>query len=89
MKKYSFSASGISEYIEDLRLYIASKECFNTADRMIYPLVYYVNTGRASTDFLKQLLNTKFYLIYATLRKEKSTDEIIKLLKKKFRLEQL
>lgn len=75
--------NSISEYIVDLRLYIASKEGFSTADRMISPLVWYVNTGRACTDFLKALANTKFYSIYTVLRKEKSTDEIVKLLKKK------
>lgn len=76
MKTYNFSMSSISEYIADLRLY-------NTADRMISPLVWYVNTGRACTDFLKVLANTKFYSIYTVLRKEKSTDETVKLLKKK------
>ena len=89
MKTYNFSVSSISEYIADLRLYIASKEDFNTADRMIYPLVYYINTGRACTDFLKALASTKFYSIYAVLRKEKSTDETIKLLKKKLGVEEV
>lgn len=83
MKTYNFSMISISEYIADLRLYIASKEDFNTADRMISPLVWYVNTGRACTDFLKALASTKFYSIYTILRKEKSTDETVKLLKKK------
>lgn len=88
MRTYNFSVSSISEYTADLRLYIASKEDFSTADRMIYPLVWYINTGRACTDFLKALASTKFYSIYTVLRKEKSTDETIKLLKKKLGVEE-
>lgn len=89
MKKYNFTATSISEYIADLRLYIATKTNFITADRMIVPLVYYINTGRACTDFLKKLASTNFYSIYTILRKEKSIDETIKLLKKKLKIDDL
>jgi len=50
---------------------------------MISPLVYYINTGRASTDFIKNLLNMKFYSIYTVLRKQETDYKIIQLLKKK------
>lgn len=80
---YTFSSNGISDYMEDLKLYISKKEDSKTAERMIFPLVYYINTGRACTDFIKSLLDTKFYSIYTVLRKEKSIDETIQLLKKK------
>lgn len=81
--EYKFSSTGIENYISDLKLYISQREDIKTADRMIFPLVYYINTGRASTDFIKNLLNMKFYSIYTVLRKQKSDNEIIQLLKKK------
>ena len=73
----------LENYIADLKLYISKKEDSQTADRMISPLVYYINTGRASTDFIKNLLNTKFYSIYTVLRKQETDYRIIQLLKKK------
>lgn len=81
--EYKFSSTGIENYIADLKLYISGKEDSKTADRMISPLVYYINTGRASTDFIKNLLHMKFYSIYTVLRKQETDDRIIQLLKKK------
>ena len=89
MKEYNFTTKGISEYIADLRLYIATKTNFITADRMIVLLVYYINTGRATTAFLKKLAVTSFYSIYVILRKEKSINETINLLKKKLNVNTL
>lgn len=85
--EYKFSSTGIENYISDLKLYISKKENIKTADRMTFPLIYYINTGRASTDFIKNLLNMKFYSIYTVLRKQKSDNEIIQLLKKKVRID--
>lgn len=81
--EYRLSSNGIENYIADLKLYISKKEDGKTAERMISPLIYYINTGRASTDFIKNLLNMKFYSIYTVLRKQKSDNDIIQLLKKK------
>ena len=85
--EYKFSSTGIENYIADLKLYISKKEDSQIADRMISPLVYYINTGRASTIFIKNLLNMKFYSIYTVLRKQETDDKIIQLLKKKVWIE--
>ena len=55
MKNISLSA------IDDTIYYIKSKLCkkYTIADseRYMSPLVYYISTGRASTDFLRILIN--------------------------------
>lgn len=47
--------------IDDMLYSIKSKMCRNhtiaESERYISPLVYYISTGRASTDFLKILIN--------------------------------
>lgn len=83
--EYTFSSNGINNYIEDLKLYIAKKEDYSKAERMIVPIVYYINTGRACSDFIKRMLGTKFYSIYVVLKREKSIDETINMLKTKLR----
>ena len=47
------------------------------ADREIAPLVWYINTGRASTPFLEKLINAKAYMIARRLHATGSDMEII------------
>lgn len=76
----------VDEYIWKVRMYLW-KKCGSTneTDIMIYPLTYYVNTGRASTPFLKALLKIKPYIIGRHLIKHKDgcLDDQVKLLKEK------
>lgn len=46
-----------------------------TADNMVYPLRWYVNTGRASTYFLNAMLNAKPFMIARKLRDNYTTDD--------------
>lgn len=82
---YSLSSNGIYSYMEDLKLYIAKKEGTQAAERMLTPLVYYINTGRACTPFIKALLSAGFNSIYTVLKKNKSISETIDLLKRKLK----
>lgn len=84
---YVLSSSGIYNYMEDLKLYITKKEGTQAAERMLAPLVYYINTGRACTPFIKALLDTGFNSVYTVLKKNKSISETIDLLKRKLKQE--
>lgn len=47
------------------------------AERDMYPLVWYINTGRASLEFLRCLVAARPVLIARDLHKGGSTDEIL------------
>ena len=51
------------------------------ADREIAPLIWYINTGRASTPFLKKLINAKPFMIARKLHMGGSDAEIIQRIK--------
>ena len=51
------------------------------AERIMAPLLWYVNTGRASLDFLGKLIQKKPYLIGRVLAKGGSYDEAIQRVK--------
>lgn len=85
-KVYIFSSTGIDNYLHDLKMYISKREGdYNTASRMISPLIWYVNTGRASTDFLKALMKCPYFSIYTVLRQQDSIENTIKGIQRKLR----
>lgn len=47
------------------------------AERDMQPLVWYINTGRASTEFLRLLMNTRPVLVARDLHKGGSYEEVI------------
>ena len=47
----------------------------------MYPLLWYVNTGRASTEFLKRLINAKPFMIARILHRGGADAEIINRIK--------
>lgn len=50
---------------------------FSAAEREMYPLAWYINTGRASVDFLRKLIAARPVLIARDLHKGGSVDEVI------------
>lgn len=54
----NISLDNIEDAMFSVRMKIAKKTSFNEADKHISPLIYYINTGRAPTDFLKLFINT-------------------------------
>ena len=47
------------------------------AERDMQPLVWYINTGRASTEFLRLLMNTSPCMVARDLHKGGSYEEVI------------
>lgn len=47
------------------------------AERDMQPLVWYINTGRASTEFLRLLMNARPVLVARDLHKGGSYEEVI------------
>lgn len=50
----------------------------DAAEREMYPLVWYISSGRASTEFLHKLIETRPVLIARDLHKGGSVDEIVR-----------
>ena len=55
MKNVSFC--NIDNAVHDIKTKMYKKYSVDDAERYIAPLIYYINTGRASTDFLRILVN--------------------------------
>lgn len=51
------SANIIDDMLYGIKSKMYKKHTIAESERYISPLVYYINTGRASTDFLKILIN--------------------------------
>lgn len=52
------SRTAIDDSLYSVWQRIAKADSASTADRAMYSLEYYINTGRASTDFLNAFVNT-------------------------------
>ena len=55
MKNVSFC--NIDNAVHDIKSKMYKKHSVDDVERYIAPLIYYINTGRASTDFLRILVN--------------------------------
>ena len=51
------SANNIDNAIYDVKSKMYKKYSVDESERFISPLIYYINTGRASTEFLRILVN--------------------------------
>ena len=83
MIKYSVSKSGIDAFLWDVNRTVYSKlgdtrETENT----VFALVWYVNTGRASSDFLRQLFTFSPRVVGNSLMKGGSDLDKIERIKK-------
>lgn len=88
--KYPMSRSGIDNYYAAVKQTIAKQGGERIAQNAIDPLIWYVETGRAPTDFIQQLLATPPEKVaetcYAPCRENKfglplSTDDTVRRIK--------
>ena len=72
------SATLVDSYLWGVRRYLRSKCGVDAGDRALYPLKWYVDTGRASADWLGHLVQVKQFVIGRILLGGGSDDEIIR-----------
>ena len=79
------SRTVIGDYTFNVWKYIAGRESTMMADKLISPLTWYIDTGRASADFLNKLIDTKYFVIARVLMKAgiTSDDSVIAAVKQK------
>lgn len=77
-KAYTISSDGIDSYIWDVQRVTMKSLSVDDSYRALSPLRYYINTGRASCDFLRKLLQTSPARIARILVSGGSDDEILK-----------
>lgn len=75
------SATAIGNKVWDIRYGLIKKYGVDEADRLIAPLEWYINTGRASAPFLRKMLDSKTAGLVKILEKDGSTEKIIKSIK--------
>lgn len=73
----TISRTAIDDYLWRVTMYLAKRHGLDSAYRMVSPLEWYINTGRASVGFLRCLLETRAYLVGRVLAKGGSDDSII------------
>ena len=64
-------------YIWAVKLYLMKRYGCDQAEKDVYPLAWYVNTGRASNSFLHNLSDAKPYMIARKLHLGGSIQEAI------------
>jgi len=75
------SATSIERYIWALQRHMTSRWGLDAATRELSPLLYYINSGRASVSFLKKLLNAKPYMVARKLHMGGSDKEVMERVK--------
>lgn len=84
MKNYSVSRTGIDSFLWDVNRAIYTKTGDSgESECIISVLVWYVNTGRASCDFLRQLFTFSPRVIANSLMKGGSDLDKIERIKKR------
>ena len=69
--------NSIDNCIWKIQRVLMTKYGCTAADREIAPLIWYINTGRASTPFLKKLIDAKPFMIARKLHMGGSDAEIM------------
>ena len=82
------SNSLVNDYMWKIQKYLMEKYGEKEAERNISALQWYINTGRASADFLLKLVNTKSYLIARILHNGGSDSEVIQRIKNYIKYEE-
>lgn len=77
------SATKIDDTTWQITKWIMQKHGMFAAYHYIAPLIWYIKTGRASTEFLRRLCEAKPFVIGRQLVAGGSDDEIIQRVKKK------
>lgn len=78
----SLSATTIETMIWHIQREITTRWGVTAGYREISPLFRYINTGRASLDFLQRLNHAKPFMVARKLHQGGSDDEIIKRVQK-------
>lgn len=83
MNKYSVSRSGIDSFLWDVNRAVYSKlGDTKETENIVSAIVWYVNTGRASSDFLRQIFTFSPRIIANSLMKGGSDLDKIERIKK-------
>lgn len=81
-KYISVSATVIDSTLYAIRKSLMKKHGVDGSARIIDPLVWYINSGRASTAFLGKLIEAKPFMVGRVLEKGGSHDEAVRNVKK-------
>lgn len=84
-KTYTIGSDGIDNYIWDVRRKTREVLGVDRGDLAMHPLTYYINTGRASCEFLHKLVATSPTRIARILMGGGSDDYIISRIKRSIR----
>lgn len=87
-KSYAVSASGIDNYLWDVRHKCHTTIGVDRGDAACYPLIFYIHTGRASIEFLRKLIETSPTRIARILMGGGSDDQIISRIKKSIKFKE-
>lgn len=74
------SCTTIDEYLWKVKVYLMKKHGTDQAMRDVYPLLWYVATGRASAAWLRMLMAKTPYNVAKLLHKGGSVDEVMERL---------
>ena len=77
------------EYIWRVESYLMKRYGVTEAQRMIDPLAWYINTGRASATFLHNMYDVQPYCIGKILAKGGSYDDTVKRIRKRLGLPEI
>ena len=72
------SATTIDTMLWNIKRELMNRIGCDAAERAMYPLNWYINTGRAPTEFLRKLQTARPGLVARDLAKGGSVDETIK-----------
>lgn len=75
--------NSIDEALWDIESYIMNRKGVDVSHRLMSPLNWYVETGRASTQFLRWLVNVKPFVAARILMKGGTDRDVIDALKRK------
>ena len=81
MATTSISYLTIEDGLFKVQLHLAKKYGWPQSETDVYPLSWYVSTGRASTEFLRSLLEAKPYMIARKLHEGGSVQEAVERVK--------
>ena len=80
------SYTKIDNFLWEVEYYLMRRYGCSTAEREVYPLRWYIHTGRAPVSFLTTMLMAKPYVIARVLHMGGSDEEIIGRVKAKLNI---
>lgn len=83
MKDYTYNVYGLDAYTWDVMRSLCKRSPYSEAERIMYPLRYWIFTGRITTEESKRLVERQPYMIGRILTKHYpgSIDDAVKALK--------